>query len=130
MNSEDIKVQTQATPPTETLKIIILQRRNTCINAIQDYFKRVHANSTPPAHLVKAPIEALFLEIEPALERTITADAYKKYKEDVFKGDANTCINAFRSMNKWLDQRNITRVDTGRKIDTTNVEEENEEKGL
>ena len=122
--------QTLATPPQDLLKILILQRRNDALDSIEGYHKVLSAGSSPPPNIVYARVRVLFLDLEAGLRRHLKPEHFKELEKAVFSNNIDHCINAFRDINHYLDKINITTVDTKIKIDTTDVEAENDSKGL
>jgi len=135
-NNNNNKFQTTATPPADLLKIMILQRREDALQAIESFYQLSFTGATPPNHIVRSRIISLYIDLEPCLRRSMPDDKtginseLNKISSRVFGEDVEKCILGFRDLNNLLDQLNITRVDTRKKIDTSRVENENEAKGL
>lgn len=121
---------TIATPPSELVKILILQRRNDVLDAIEGYYKMKCAGAEAPKHVVQARIRSLFLEREASLRRQYSTEDFKLLETKVFGNSIDESIKAFREIDEYLDRLQITKVDNRQRIDTTNVEAENVGKGL
>lgn len=127
--------QSSATPPLDVLKIMILQRRDSVLEAIESYYKMRDAGSSPPTFYVTSRVRSLFFDIEPVLRRYFSENEEKKKEfaeiEAVCLGrDVMKHINTFRRICSILDEKNLTKWDNMKKINSARVEEENEEKGL
>ena len=130
----------------DILNLVILGRRDELINTFQLW--REHKNSKSGAfrtheYKVRACMFSLFLELSEPLERKLNnkkSDAYEKNKEKleqlkkVINSDddvmAKDLIEAFRTINEFLDKLNLIKIDTVKKFDSRDVEAENEAKGL
>jgi hypothetical protein len=120
----------------EILNLIILGRRDETINAFQ-MWRETKLNNSGDArikHKLLSCMSALYLEIAEALERKIKDEALifslKKALFGNFNVTDNEIIFIFRTLNGVLDELNLIKIDTRKNIDTTNIEEENLEKGL
>ena len=123
-------------PPIDFLKYNILEKRERCLMALQEYFKGRGAGITVPRYHIDSNIKVLFLEIDSALKSDIlktTGKQKQKDKEDlesifnlVFDKDTTTDnqIKAFRLINDWLYKKGIIKFDSFKKIDYSNMAEE------
>lgn len=127
IDNKDINI---ASPPSEILKIIIIERRKEVIESIEAYNKVVFTNAQAPINIVRARVFSLFLEIQGALKRSLEPDEYKLMMLDIQKGKPPELIEAFIKINEWLDFKKIIRVDTIERYDSTRVEIENIAKGV
>ena len=124
---------TQTTPPLDTLKILILQRRDAVLEAIEDYYKMMEAESSPPVFFIVSRVRTLFFDVEFMLKRYYgeqKKEDFVKLSKAVMGHDVDNSINAFREINRILDEKQLTRFDINEKHDTTRVESENSLKGL
>lgn len=135
----DFNADTIATAvPKNILHILILQRQSDVIEAIELYNKAKFQEQHPPAlwATVKARFKSFFYQIEGAVyrddsflkkENIKTFEGLKKQidelKEDNFE-------EVLLTLNRWLDVKGITKVDTGVSYDPRKVEDENELRGL
>jgi hypothetical protein len=120
----------------EILNLIILGRRDETINAFQ-MWRETKLNNSGDSRIrnkLLSCMSALYLEIAEALERKIkekeTIDILNKALFSNFSVTDDDIILIFRTLNKVLDELNLIKIDTRKNIDTTNIEEENLEKGL
>jgi hypothetical protein len=128
----DAGLPTATTPPLDVLKILILQRRDAVLEAIESYYKVQDAGSSPPSFYVTSRVRSLFFELESVLRRYYKEDknTFVKLGDMVLSNKVGDAIAAFRKMNEILDEKQLIRWDTQKRIDTTRVENENLEKGL
>jgi len=129
-NKDNKELETTSTPPSDILKIMILQRRDDALSAIESYYKYMYSGATPPSHIVRSRVGSLFFDLEPCLRRSLSAGDYKHLSDYIFSDKAAIVILGFRELNAVLDQLKITRLDNNPRIDTTIVENENSIKGL
>ena len=134
---------TVSTPAADIVRILILQRRNDVIDAIEAYHRNKFKGTPAETYEVRARLYSLFLEVQAALQRkakenpelqeeyalldqTIKGDADYQRDDD----DANHLIQCFEYINTWLDTNKLIRIDTKKQYDTTRVSDEDAEKGL
>ena len=120
------------------LDLVVLQRRDDFINAYEEYRFSVLQNGSDSAtklFKLKSRLESILLEIDRLLFRRVKEVHKTTYEElktlinsDEVKID--NVMRAFNLINLILDELNITRIDTRRKIDYTDIEASNTSKGL
>jgi hypothetical protein len=121
---------TISTPAVDIIRVLILQRRNDALDAIEYYNKKVKAGIDYGTDVMGARIFSYFLEIECCLKRQLENKSFEDLEKEVKSDKYNDLLTAFRTMNTVLDKIKLTKIDTGKDIDTSNVEEENKERGL
>ena len=126
--------QTVSTPATELVKVLILQRRNDLIDAMEkfntDLYLGVQGTATS---MVRSRLISLFFEIQPILKRKMTNEVYNKLKDTIFFEDDLDSMKirkAVIELNEFIDEIKITRIDTRKQYDRTIVESQNKEHGL
>lgn len=120
----------EAVSPTDQLKILILNRRERVFQALENYYERIYSGSTAPSHYVRSRIKTFFLGIQAMLFRTLEEHRFNQLRKDVLNEDVNKVIGAFQTIEVLLDEKGLTKVDIRRKVDTTDMEAENEIHGL
>ena len=132
MEENSLKESYIGIPPQDILKILLLTKRDNCLEAIESYYKQKNHTRTAPLHIVRARLQSLYLETEAMLKRALSTDEYEKLYESIFTNDSTeaSLIGAFRKINIILDEKRITRLDLGKQYDTTQIELENFEKGM
>lgn len=128
--SNEKTIETIATPPQEVRKIQILQNREFVIEAIRKYYQITYTGADAPGHYVIGSIRAFFLDLEATLKRQLSNQHYQTLAQKIFSDNVEESINGFRRIEGYLDELNVTIVDTRKKINSMDAEEENESKGL
>lgn len=116
---------TVSTPAGDVVKILILQRRNDFIEAVEAYNKTKYAGVSADTSIVKSRLLSLFLEIHPALERNKKSDDLAELETMIVSDDYDELIRAFIIINRWLDETKLIRIDTHKQYDRRIAEEEN-----
>lgn len=134
------------------LELIILGRRDEAINTFQLWREAVIENSSRKDVLkskLRGVLFALFLELERPLFRKLSVKVTRDKKSLKLVGESvegfakvknivcsvqpvsdDDLVKVFSDINTALDELNLIKIDNKRSYDTTNVERENEEKGL
>ena len=123
---------TISTPPGDILKIAILERRAYFLNAYEQYEKALSlGGGFADIHVVRAAAISLFLELEPALDND-DKEKCAALLQNVFSQEKNVIIflEVFRAINAWLYTKNLTKFDTRKDVDSTDLEAVNVSKGL
>ena len=123
---------TIGTPAADVERISILQRRYDLFEAYETYKKGRLSNVRTTLSITRARLISLFLELQAALERRLSKDGeYKKLKDLIFsdKLEEDDLLEAFFIINRELDKIKLITIDNQKVYDSTNVEEENKEKG-
>lgn len=120
----------------QILELVILGRRDELINTFQLWRESKIGNTSKEEtyrYKLQSIVFALFMELERALSRKLEKKKYDEIKELVLKEEAvegKKLIDIYFSINKALDELNLTKIDTKKSFDTTDVETENSMKGL
>jgi len=75
-------------------------------------------------------LEVYFFDLEASLRRTKLLKDFTELENLCFSNDINNAIKGFRTINMWLDEKGVTKIDTRMKIDPRRVENENSASGL
>lgn len=113
----------------DILRILILQRRNDVIDAIEGY-RKLESHSSPDTTIIRARLFSLFLEIQAMLKRKKKPDEYDELEEDSQSDDFKKLVETFIVMNVFLDDNRLIRIDTKKIYDSTRVASEDKEKGI
>jgi len=125
---------TLATPPIDINRIQILERRAYVIEALEKYYKNKNSGVKGQTHIFKSVLCSLFWELQETINRKFpeTVETEGKLTIDqmyniLFKDKASQeeVISVWKQLNLMLGEMNLTRVDTKKEYDTTNIEEEN-----
>lgn len=135
-NSHFDKPELYSQNKSDILTIIILQRRDELINTMELYREK-DFNSYETSRLlnkIRAKIESLYIEIAQPLKRKYKDDAnYIEFLDNLKhlkELEAPELFNCFLFLNQSLDELNLIKIDVKQRYDTTNIEQENELKGL
>lgn len=122
---------TVGVPAADVERISILQRRYDLIEAYEDYRKKKLMNAGVQLSIVRARLFSLFIEVQAMLKRRMSKADY-----DLVLNGCLDSTNEFEireiifKINEQLDEVKLTRIDTSRVYDQTDVEAENKEKGF
>lgn len=111
----------------DILRILILQRRNDVIDAIETY-RKLEEHSSPDTTIVRSRLFSLFLEIQAMIKRK--HKEYDQIKESCDSKDFEELLKTFLELNEFLDMNRLTRIDTKNVYDSTRTSSEDKEKGL
>ena len=121
----------------EILNLIILERSNDCIDSFKAWFKSSISNGSDlinKSYALRSSLLSFFMEIEIPLERKIKdKQDFQELKEFIYStkpAKEEELIKAYDILNKFLDEINLTKIDTKKNFDSRLVEDENREKGL
>jgi len=128
------------------LELVILGRRDELINTFQLWRESLIANDSREEkfkHKLRAVLFSLFLELERPLfrklsERKVDSDVlnvvkYNDLRRLVFSVDHinnDDLVDAYLTFNRALDEMNLIKIDNKKKFDSTNIELENDIKGI
>lgn len=121
---------------SEILNLIILGRRDELINTFQLWREKVFANSGEQLkleHKLRSCLFSIYLELEQPLTRKLDKEQIILIEDVVLTNqrvEEKEILTAFKLINGFLDDINLTKIDVKRKYDTTDLEAENEAKGL
>jgi hypothetical protein len=122
---------------TDILRILILQRRNDVIDAMERYHM-LSENSEPSCEVVRSRLFSFYLEIQAMLKRKYDNSMhkdnnpckYKDLKDTIGQGEFKELEAVYLSFNEFLDANRLTRIDTKQIYDSTRVVDEDKEKGI
>lgn len=118
------------------LELVILGRRDELINTFQMWKEFSLANSSKAEALkykLHSVLAALFLELDRTLFRRLESVDYDLMKDKLLGNVvlSNVELNDFFfEINTALDGLNLIKIDNKKKYDSTDIESENEQKGI
>jgi hypothetical protein len=122
---------TVATPAADVARILILQRRNDFIEAKESFRKANLAHDVEDRSVVRARLESFWDEVEAAYFRSEGEKAWQLFHQSIQDADTNDAIrDCFHTLNHWLDQKRLIRIDTKKQYDTTMVTDDDEANNL
>lgn len=116
---------TVGTPRSDILAVLILQRRNDAINAIEYFNKMVGQGAEPPIAHLRSAVLALFLEFRAALKNGISQSEYELLMLQCRSNDADKISSAFMTVDDWLYKKNIIKIDSRKSVDSDDIEASN-----
>lgn len=129
---------TVSTPPGEVVKIVVLERREQCIEALESYHN-VEAANLETGHklsILKARVMAFWYEVQAMVKRRLAKGAPGETTYDEVEEAINTAkteeelVGAYKWLNEFVDSMGLTFIDSRAKYDRTRVEDSNTKKGL
>lgn len=124
---------TIGTPAADVQRILILQRRNDLIEAIEAYHKLMNTSSQVETNVIQARAMSLFYEIQAILQRSLPRDRYIHLLNLLYGQDKDKIENielSFFIINDFLDSKRIIRIDTKKQYDSSRVIQEDESNEL
>ena len=116
---------TVAAPPSALLKILVIEQRDYCIQAMKKVRMLEIQGIEAPVARMCAEIESLFYYCCDLLKRKMEAEAFKNLEALAVSGNPDKCRAAFRVINDYLDRIKLTAFDTRQEYDKTDPEAEN-----
>lgn len=125
---------TVATPPGEVMKIVVLERREQCIEALESYFHTEGAGLDASHKLmtVRSRILALWYQVKAMAKRRLKPEEYEEVVTDFgnLKAQEEQLLMAFDWLNQFVDDMGLTYIDSRERYDRRRVEDTNTKKGL
>lgn len=103
----------------------VLQRRQRCIDLIREYRYLKMRNSTPKAERLCVEIQALFDNIR-AMYKKDKAKAYGDLANKVYSNKPDLVIQGYYIISEYLEEKNITKIDTRRSYAGMGVADRND----
>ena len=122
--------ETITTAPKDLLKVMILERWNNCIEALESYDRRVGKGFQSDTYELIARLRALYNILSSAMKKDLPAKDFKAVKDLTTIEDYNSLLKLYSNLSDWLFDKQLIDVFTGKKYDSTKVEIENNNKGL
>jgi hypothetical protein len=119
---------TMTTPSWEIIKLLALEKRENLMLAIEFYFKHKYEEheSEQDINIVRARLWVLYYELEAWLKRTFQEEALLLYRARIDSNKVDEVFEVVSWLNKFMDDKKLTRIDNIKSIDRTRVELENE----
>lgn len=129
--SNNNEPNTVAVPPSDLLKIKLLDLRERVLEAIHQVhvYKSKGAGDEHAVIKLKPSIKTMFYSLNSALKRG-DRKSYDDLKGKVDSDKLSDLLDSFEIMDDWLDRKRIIRVDNIADYDSTRAESENLHKGL
>lgn len=121
---------TISTPAVDIVRVLILQKRENVIDAIEDYTKKISLGYSESTNIIKARLNSLFLENEFLFKARLTAEEYKIVEDSLGSNDIKKLKDSFRLMNRAFYDIKLTKIDTKKEYDNRDIEMDNRENSL
>lgn len=116
---------TEGRPAWDIVRVLILQRWNDLIEAIEVYQKAELEGRAGELYIVRARLASLFYVIQPMLKKRWPEKDYDAFMEKLKIGSPENIINCFYLLNEELYKVKLTQIDTVKVYDMSSVEAEN-----
>jgi len=135
---------TVTTPPSDVLKILILEKRESALEAINLFQVKVFNGRNPRQNYIRASLYALWCELQAMLYNSVATKekvlikgakevlTNKKLKEvlDCIEQDSKDWKKALEFINAYLYGKGLIKVDSRQHYDKSRVSAINRQKGL
>lgn len=124
--------QTVSTPALNINKVLIIQRRAELIDALEQWRISYYSDISNQKFksILRGKIYSLFIEIKSMLKRKYEKKAFEQLETEIKSDDINDIYMAIDKLNDFLDELDLTKIDTRRNINTGRIEKMNQYKGL
>lgn len=122
---------TVGTPAWDILRVLVLQRRDHFIEALEAYRRARGKGMVATDYEMQARLCSLFQELRAHLLNSLKEEEFQELEQQIDEPkDYGDTIKAWRIINNWLYSKELTKWDTRKRYDYTKVENENYETGL
>lgn len=122
---------TVATPPGDVVKIVVLERREQVIEALESYHLKDASGVEAAAQIaiLHSRIMAFWYQVQAMVKRRLPKeyDEKKAWFENLQEDDLG---HAYEWLNEFVDDMGLTFIDSRNKYDRMRVEDANNKKGL
>lgn len=121
---------TISTPATDVMRILILERRANVIEAIEHYIKlRNNGTDIADLEILKARLFTMYLEVSAMLNNHLKPEEYAELQEQIGSDSFKDLVQAFHKIDGVLYDITLTKIDSKRNIDWSNIEATNKAYG-
>jgi hypothetical protein len=124
---------TVTAPPSQILKMLILQKRYDVQAIISDLVYKKNKNGHYPDNRIsqlKTKMNDLYLEIYHSLARSKKPEEMTQIELDLESDDFNVHMRLFKMFMIYLDEKQVLKIDWYEKYDRTSIEGSNKARGL
>lgn len=121
-------IPTIGTTPGAIVKIQVLELRSYVGDAIEAFIKVQERSNTaiPDISIIRSRLYHLFTEIGAHYKRTEGAEKWAALRQGILYAREFEELDAiYNTINDYLDSKRLTRFDTKKEFDTTDMEAEN-----
>lgn len=106
-------------PAIDIERVLILQRRDAVIEAIERYISIEEGGSEAAIYTLKSRLASLYLQLYGMLYRRYKDnEKFQAFMQDLRSSEYTRLIKAFEFMSGFLDDIKLTRVDNTQQVDT------------
>jgi hypothetical protein len=116
---------TISTPSTEIVRVLILQSRQYCLEAYEDYLKK-EMRGGGDIGVVRARLWTWWMSIAPMYKRRYGEAEHQKIKTIMASSEEGDVLSIIEKLNEELDTIQLTKIDLKKPYDKTKIEDENE----
>lgn len=121
---------TVAVPAYDLLRILILQRRDNFLEALEAFNRAKYQGVQARSYEVKARLISYYEELHSALTADMEDDKVKEFEKKIYSDEVDELVQAYREINKFLYDKKLTQFDTKIRYDSTRAEKENSTRGM
>jgi len=117
--------KTETIARADLLKVLILNKWNFVIDAFEAYDKVESVGGVPQTSTINARMLALYNSLYGMLTRDLKTKELEQLFKDCKSNHIDEVRNAYWQLTVFMDKKGITKIDTKKTYDTTDIEEEN-----
>lgn len=119
------------TPPKQILHYMILEKLEVTLNQRRNYISKINLGASSwPVNDYKASLDEMFILLYAHLEENLKKEDFEEAEKNLETKNFEKLDKTFKIILRWLKKKRLTDFATKRNYDTTNIEEENFQKGL
>jgi hypothetical protein len=123
---------TLATPSVDINRVQILERRAYVIESLEEYYRFKLNGAGGNDKVFRSRLASLYWELQETLYRKFEPGVFENMKKVLFSANSKheDILVYWNKINMLLGQINLTKIDTKKEYDTTDLEAENSEHGM
>lgn len=124
---------TVSTPPGDVVKIVVLERREQCIEALESFhnMEAAHLETGHKLSVLRARVMAFWYQVQAMVKRRLPLEDYERVRLAFEEAKtADDLVEGFEWLNEFVDDLGLTFIDSRARYDRTRVEDANSKKGL
>lgn len=119
------------TPPKDILHLLILEKLESVLYNRREYISKISMGAKSwPINSYKAALDELFMLLYAHLSEEIKQEDFKTLEENLLSKELIKLDEVFKAISKYLKKKRLTDFATKKHYDTTDIEEENYQKGV
>lgn len=110
-------------------RTLILEKRENFLIALEQYRKTMREGANTPTGKIGSRLEALYYQMYSMIKRRFKTEDFNFLQETLHSKKEDDILKLFRILSDCLDELELTKLDTKKKVDFTNIEAANKSKG-